>query len=233
MRAPPRRPRTPFLAGLALVALVPAASLAQDTPTQYLFTLKSVELCANITCTPAEVLPGTSDQIIDLGSAVATPGEQVATFVQGAEIASGFDFTHVRITFDRDFTVIADAAGGSGQQSTNGVDCNTTDGAVVQASSATQEVAIVNATEAVGEQIFVIPDTFAAPPGVTIDAGANTILFTGAFGQTFTTGPNFAIGVSFDVLNKIIFFPNGVDANNCDIRLGTPDIGISIFNTDE
>ena len=77
-------------------------------------------------------------------------------------------------------------------------------------------------------QTFVIPDSFAAPPGVTIDAGANTILFTGAFGQTFTTGPNFSIGVSFDVLNKIIFFA-GADADTCDIRLGTPDIGVSIF----
>ena len=237
MRALLRRPRplrTPLLAGLtlALVALAPTASLGQDTPTVYRFTLKKFELCSDNACTTSVVLPGTTEQLIDLGSAVAVPFQKLVTFEDaglddaGLPIDSGFEFTNVRITFSRNFTASATAAATT---SFNGAACVTTADPAVVVSSATQETATVDASLGLGLLTFVVPDSFEVGP-LTIDAGADTVSLTGAFpGGPFTTGSDLTVSLSFDVQNQILFTQVGAGApDNCTVRLGTPNISIGI-----
>lgn len=228
---------TALAAILVGMVLMFAASLVQAedaTPTQYQFTLSKVELCKSSACSSPTLL-GEGSQAYDIGSAQASSGESVGSFLSNFSLAPKQTFTHLRVTVARAIDLTATAPS---EESSDFNACVTGAGVdIVTASTATEALAEVTTGSVAASQEFVVPNTDAnnAPGGLAItyaNAGialidTTTMTITYQLTSSFTTGDKIpSFDVAFDVADTITF--NQASATTCFVALGPPNVTITI-----
>ena len=96
------------------------AAEATGQPTKYEVTMKKVELCENATCSGTPYVLGTTSMAADIASASA--GADVSSYAPTTGIPAGITYTHLRVTLDRTFNVIASISVGAKTCRTDGGD---------------------------------------------------------------------------------------------------------------
>ena len=82
--------------------------------------MKKVELCENATCSGTPYVLGTKSMAADIASASA--GADVSSYAPTTGIPAGITYTHLRVTLDRTFNVIASISVGAKTCRTDGGD---------------------------------------------------------------------------------------------------------------
>lgn len=234
-----------FVMALAvwLMAAQAARAIDEGLATQYIVTVKKVELCTNATCT-APVILGTDTKNFDIASAAA--GAAVGSYAKVTGLSTGTTFTHMRVTVSRTFTItgyVDDTGTGQGW-------CNT-DGGAVNAGTAFgtgDEAANEAAAAAAASQSLYLLDVQGAPGPSTNDAGtlgaawnydtptfATSLVPSGsdaliiyALTNAFTVGAQMpSITIKFNTSTALGIHKNGATDDDCNFYPAEPSVEIS------
>ncbi len=213
------------------------AQEVQITPTKYQFTMKKLELCTESTCTGPTLL-AEKDQVFDIGSAVANPGQSVGTYVESISLPIGTTFTHWRGTMDRRFTL----SGGTVNGLITGAGACFTDGTGTGTAGTATTGARTTDADASGRGSAASDMTLVVPNAVTVDFGnltatyaaaelaivdGTTMTFTQALAQPHTVANKPpALSVTFNVASTLDF--TGTGADSCLIFFEPPAVTVTI-----
>ncbi len=188
-----------FVVALAvwLIAAPVARANDQGLATQYVVTVKKVELCTNATCSSPIVI-GTSTRNLDIAGAAA--GAAVSSYAKVTGLSPGTILSHIRVTVSRTFTItgyVDDTSTGQGWCNTDGgtVNSGTTFGTGDHASN---EATAIGA--AVSQSLFLLDDGQASL-GPGINAGGNL-----GSGWNYDS-PTYATSMTVSGADVLIIYP--------------------------
>lgn len=201
--------------------------------TQYLITVKKIELCTSSTCATSVVLGNTTSSF-DIAS--ASVGAQIGSYASTSGLPVGTTFTHIGVTLDAAITVT-----GSGSDGTRTCRTMTTPDVASTVTALGVTMSTANDGNPAEPMSIVIPDTTDGGGGIAggpADSDYATFNLTKADGGdpfiTFALTSSFTvttedplIEVSFDTQNSLVFLDLG-GGNGCRIYPYPPVVSITI-----
>lgn len=214
---------------------------------EYIVTLKKVELCTAVDCGTAHTLVTKTTNMDIAGAAVgATVGSYASTMTLPP---MGIAYTHMRSTVDRTFTITGYAASTSsgycytktGTPDTNGSatafetgDYVAGSASAANAGSATLELVDADDIPINGHASY--PNaaatwSYSSPTyAAKLELSGNDMLYTAALGSSYTyTGKSPIIDISFGTENAVTNVESdGVSDGDCNLSPGEPEMTVTI-----
>ncbi len=225
------------LGALLVGALLPQAQAAlpgnRVDVTEYIVTIKKVELCTDSSCSSSVVL-GSGDQNFDIAGVNA--GAEVGSYANTSGLPIGQTFTHVRVTISATLTVTATGNDNGGNTCYTKTTPNTASGATTLGNTSGQGAPAQSMS-------VVIPDTTDGGGGITggptnadyatynmVKADGGDPQITYPLTAPFTVGAEEpTITVKFDTKNAFVFVDtSGLGGSTCSFYPFPPVVTITI-----